>query len=453
MDATGIGFAGIEGAWWLPAAAPFALPEQISPELAAIGAALFVLFDAVAELYGTPAGAACGLDQLLEYRVPADIPRLHAPGRVLSVRPDFQLRPLPEQPYYQLVATELEICPSAHGFAHAMQVGYDLPTDLVDGFARLRAGRELLFVSTMEWSEFLFEQLAFCRAVAAAGARAWVLCATPIEALAARVRRGESWQPPMFGIERRPAEWNNDVLARIDAHGFDQFLWPDTASWPDDVGDALVFRFGYFDCFTPAQLERMLQWQARGASFINPTTFVFDSKAVLAGLQIPAVRHQIAARAPGALGVLDRCIPETLLVHPDTIAQVSAEREDWILKYAGFDRGNQAWGGRSLRIGAQHTPEAWHATLRRCLELPWPVVAQRAVPTAHIDIAYIDATSALRWMRHGATRLRSFFLRDTATHPGIDRALVCGTHLTVSGGTLQVSEGTDAVQAPVVFAD
>jgi len=453
MDATGIGFAGIEGVWWLPAAEPFKLPQELSRELAAIGAALFALFDAVGQLYGTPAGAAGGLDQLLEYRVPADITRLHAPGQVLGVRPDFQLRPLLKPPYYQLVATELEICPSAHGFAHAMQVGYGVPTDLIDAFVRLLDGRELLFVSTGEWSEFLFEQLAFCRALAEARARARLLCATPIAALAERVRQGECWQPPMFGIKRRPAGWNEDVLARVQEHGFDQFLWPDAPGWPDNVGDALVFRFGYFDCFTPAQLDRMREWQTRGATFINPTTFIFDSKAVLAALQLPAVRQHIAERAGGALAVLDRCIPETLLVRPDTIAQLSRQREDWVIKYAGFDHGNQAWGGRSLRIGAQYTPEEWLATLHACLQLPWPVVAQRAIATAHIDVAYIDPDNALHWMRQGATRLRSFVLRDATNPAHAKRAIVCGTHLTISGGTLQVSEGTDAVQAPVVFED
>ena len=385
--------------------------------------------------------------------MPVDIARRHAAGSVLAARPDFQLRRLANPPYYQLVATELEICPAAHGFAHAMQVGHGLPTDLVGGFARLLAGRELLFVSTGEWSEFLFEQLAFCRALAEVGARARVLCATPIEELADGIRRGDCWQPPMFGIEKRPARWNDDVLARVHAHGFEQFLWPDASGWPDDVGHALVFRFGYFDCFTPAQLDRMFEWQAHGVTFINPMMSIFDSKAVLAGLQIPALRHQIAGSAPGALEVLDRCIPETLLVRPDTIARLRGERADWIVKYAGFDRDNQAWGGRSLRIGAQHTPEEWQAIIHRCLDLPWPVVAQRAIPTAHIDIAYVDADNALRWMRQGATRLRSFFLRDTTPPSGIARAIVCGTHLTVSGGMLQVSEGTDAVQAPVVFGD
>jgi hypothetical protein len=48
-------------------------------------------------------------------------------------------------------------------------------------------------------------------------------------------------------------------------------------------------------------------------------------------------------------------------------------------------------------------------------------------------------------MADGHTRLRTFFLRDG------DVSVACGSHLTVSGGTMRVSEGTDAVQAPVVF--
>jgi hypothetical protein len=94
---------------------------------------------------------------------------------VLGVRPDFQLCVLDRPPYYQLVATELEICPSAHGFAHALQLGYGLDTDLVAAFARLLGGRELLFAGTSQWSEFLFEQLAFCQALAERGARARAL--------------------------------------------------------------------------------------------------------------------------------------------------------------------------------------------------------------------------------------------------------------------------------------
>ena len=183
---------------------------------------------------------------------------------------------------------------------------------------------------------------------------------------------------------------------------------------------------------------------------MNPTMFILDSKVIMATLQLPYLRQQIAAQAPAALATLDRCIPETLLVEPATVAQLRREQRDWVVKYAGYDRGNQAWGGRSLRVGMQRTGDEWARILDSCLELPWPVVAQRVAPTARIDIAYTRPAGNMAWMRQGATRLRSFMLRDSAA---VAAVTVAGTHLTVSSAAMQVSEGTDTVQAPVVFRD
>ena len=466
MNQTGIGFAGIDGVWWLPAVEPFALPRRVADDLARIGAAVFALFDALSGLYGSPEGAACGLDRLLEHKVPADIPRLMAPGRAMAVRPDFQLCLLDGEKDYRLVATELEICPSAQGFAHAMQLGYGLTTDLVDAFAHMLSGRELLIVCSSQWSEFLFDQLAFCRALAAAGARARVLCDAPIATLAERARRGAIWRPPMFGVRESPATWDTDLARRIRDHGFEPHLWPDTAGWPDAVGDVVVLRFGYFDCFSAELLQRLLRWQAAGATFLNPTQFILDSKAVMAALGLPAVRRRIAEVQPDALATLDDCIPETLLVEPASIARLRRERPEWVVKYAGFDRGNQAWGGRSLQVGALHEPDSWARILHGSLELPWPVVAQRFTPTARLDIAYLDSQDTPRWMRQGATRLRAFMLRRSEHNPplspawergsggeGASNITICGAHLTISGGAVQVSESTDAVQAPVEFRD
>jgi hypothetical protein len=378
-----------------------------------------------------------------------------------------------------LVATELEICPSAQGFAHAMQVGYGLTTDLVDAFARMLGSRELLIVSTGQWSEFIFDQLAFCRALAAVGARARVLCDTPIATIAERASCGAIWRPPMFGVREQPAVWDVDLMRRIRDNDFEPCLWPDATVWPDSVGDAVVFRFGYFDCFSTKLLQGLLRWQAAGATFLNPTQFILDSKVVMAALGLPAVRQRIHARDPHALAVLDDCIPETLLVEPEIIARLRREQPQWVVKYAGFDRGNQAWGGRSLQVGALHAPDSWARVLHSSLELPWPVVAQRFTPSMRLDIAYLDDQDTTRWMRQGASRLRAFLLREDILplSPGSERlrsehtlplspawgrgsggegppsVTVCGAHITVSGGAVQVSESTGAVQAPVVFRD
>jgi len=452
MNATGIGFAGIAGAWWLPAVESFALPAQVANDLEQIAYAIFCLFDTVTTHYGTSTGAAWGLTALLENKVPDAIPRLTGEGRVLAVRPDFQLVRLTGAPArYQLVATELEICPSAHGFAHAMQVGYGLGTDLVEQFAQLLAGRELIFVGTNQWSEFLFEQLAFCRALAEIGAHGRVLYDLPVATIAEQVRNGERWQPPIFGIRSKPAGWQDDVWARIQQADLQHFLWPNDTVWPAAVDDAVVFRFGYFDCFTKEKLAHFAQWQARGATLLNPAHFILDSKVIMAALQLPGVRRHLADLEHTALSVLDACIPETILLTVDQADQLVYEQADWVLKFAGYDSGHQAWGGRSLQIGAQQSAQAWQQILARYLALPWPIVAQRAVPSAKVDLAYLDIEDNVHWLQGGTTRLRTFMLRpDRITRPATT-VLVGGSHITVSGGTMQVSESTDAVQAPVHF--
>lgn len=440
LNETGIGFAGIDGVWWRSAREPFVLPAALAGELAAIGVAVFTLLDVVADLYAHD-GSVAGL---LGHKVPAHLRPWVGNGRVDSLRPDFQLVVEPGG-RYRLVATELEMCPSAHGFAHAMQVAYGLEPDLAHGFARYLDGRPLLFVGTQQWSEFLFEQLAFCRALADVGAVGRVLYDLPIAAIAMEVRQGRRWQPPLFGIRQKPADWNEDVIGRIQAHGLAPYCWPDDEQWPDEVGNAVVFRFGYVDCFAPERLARLARWQAQGATLLNPPTFFLDSKVVMATVGLPSVRAAVTAVSPTALLILDRCIPQTLLLTSETAEQLAGEKDDWVVKFAGFDGGNQAWGGRSLQIGATHSAASWRAVLAHCLALPWPVVAQRVTPSAVVEMPYLDGVGKVQWLRDGRTRLRTFFLRDD---PAVT---VCGAHLTVSGKTMQVSEATDAVQAPIVF--
>ena len=138
-------------------------------------------------------------------------------------------------------------------------------------------------------------------------------------------------------------------------------------------------------------------------------------------------------------------------LHP--AAALLAEKDTWIIKYAGFDGDNQAWGGRSLQVGAAHSAVSWRQVLQEALVLPWPVIAQKAVPSVQVDIPFVDGDGEIRVMENGRTRLRTFFLRkgETAASTALSTSVLCGSHLTVSGDTHRVSEGTDAVQAPVIF--
>ena len=454
MNATGIGLAGLEGVWWLPAAQPFVLPRESQNQLQHIAQAVFALFGAVRDLYSTDEGEACGLNRLLSYKVPPHLLKWASRKPVLAVRPDFQLVIRPAKSDHQvfaLVATELEICPSAQGFAHAMQMGYALEPDLVKTYAEFLDGRELLIVCTQAWSEFIWDQLAFCRALIDVGARAHLLFDMPIQVLAEQVKQKQRWVPPMFGISKSPEVWNDDVLARIKASGVPTSQVSETRNaLPHNT---VIFRFGYLDCFSADVLQRLNDWEQQGTPFLNPTSFLYDSKVIMAALNIPQVRAKLRPARfsetrqvyDDVLHTLDHCIPKTRLLTPDLLPQLQHERSDWVLKFAGFDSGQQAWGGRSVQLGLHHTHASWIEVLHRYLDLPFPVVAQRIAPSMSLDIGYVDEHGEQQVMCDGNTRLRSFFLRDG------DDVNVCGTHLTVSGGMMQVSESTAAVQSAIVF--
>lgn len=454
MTETGIGYAGIEGAWWLPACAPFVLPLDQHERLYQAARAMFGLLDVVGERYGTVEGEQMGLNALLNYKVPSHLIGVHSRQPVLSLRPDFQLSAV------GVAATELEICPSAQGYVHAMQLAYGLRPDLVPALADLvkKCGAQaFVFVCTVEWSEFWWEQLAICRALADYGVRGYVYLSTPIHTLAEQVQRGELWQPPIFGVPHKPALWQDDVLARIDAGGFAPYVLHDLAAV--SPSSAIYFRFGYFDCFSPLLMQQLAKLEQQGAIFLNPTSFVYENKAVMAALHLNALQKDLLQRDADAPQVLATCIPETYVLARAADARKFAdatisperlchERADWVLKFAGFDKGNQAWGGRSLQIGAQHNEATWREVVARYVDLPFPVVAQRVSPSQQVDIDFY-AGDDRKTLRNGTTRLRSFMFRDV-TSGGIT---IAGSHLTISGGTMQVSEGSGAVQTPIVFAD
>ena len=69
--------------------------------------------------------------------------------------------------------------------------------------------------------------------------------------------------------------------------------------------------------------------------------------------------------------------------------------------------------------------------------------AQRAVPTARVDVDYLERSGERHTLADGATHLRAFLLRAAGG------ASALGAHVMVAAGGAGVAEATDAVQGPV----
>ena len=448
MQETGIGLAGCAGAWWSPTVAPFEMSNGEEQQLAEIGRSIFQFTDAVAdELRENPNGA---FAQQLYRKVPPHIAEVFDLSPMLMCRPDFQLVPTPNG--IQLVLTEIEIAPSSQSYAHAMQVAYGLPLDIAPAFAKLLGGRDLLFVGTHEWSWYLKDQLAFCKALAAHGARGRVIYDRSFAQMQTEIDAGERWQRPIPGLPDTMDHWQPSITAHAERYGLTDFL---LERWPSEIGDAIVFRFGYVEHFSAEQHAQFKRWQAQGATFLNPFSFHLDSKVTLTGVYAPAIRARLAAET---VATLERCIPETILLAHNTIDDLVHDKDSWLIKFAGFDQSNAAWGGRSVRFGRGYSDldrlvrgvDRWRAELEVAAQLDWPVVGQRLASTQQVTLDHFLPDGSITTLNNGYSRLRTFFLRSNVTDTA--NTVHCGSHLTVTGKTMNVSEHADGVvQAPVVF--
>ncbi len=440
IRSTGVGLAGFEGAWWSPATQPFEMTSAEFNQLSHIGRSLFQYADAItAELREQPDSY---FSRQLQQKVPVHIVETFSTAPMLMCRPDFQLVPTPDG--VQLVLTEIEIAPFSAGCAHAMQIAYGIPADIAPAFARMLHGRELLFVGTHEWSWYLYDQFAFCKALAVHGARGRILSDRTFDQMETEIQRGERWQLPIPGIEQPPDPWQPGITAHINRFDLQSHVCNE---WPEDLGDAVIYRFGYVEHFTPAQHAIFRQWQEQGATFLNPFSFHLDSKVLLLGARTPSIRKRLDTETVAAL---ERCVPETVLLTSNNLGQLVAEKNTWLIKFAGFDQANTAWGGRSVRFGRQFSSEAWRKLLRESLNLNWPVVAQHVTDSMRLTLDYYQSDGSIATLQKGYTRLRTFFLRnDVQSTP---HAVHCGSHITVTGDTMNVSEqARGAIQSPVHF--
>ncbi len=439
MNETGIGYKGMDGISWRVGAQPFALPTQLETAICRIGDAVMLLADAVAELYGHDAA----LTELLCHKAPPRIPRLMDRGSTYDVfRPDMVI--VKDQHGLRCVITELESCPAGHGMLYTMQHGYGLPSQMVNAFVDYLCGRPYLVFATRQWSEYVFEQAAFCDALRKRGVNARILFDCPLTEIAEIARR---WQCPQAASAAIKATWDTDVLCRLRVHGFHEFVHGiDTL--PASVGNAVVFRFGYFDNFSPETLQRLGEWQDRGARIVNPLQYPLESKALMAAAWLLNVERWITARDPEAVAILHRSLAQTRLLAPDCYdsAELTRDRAYWLTKFAAWDGGNQSWGSRSLDVGSQCSAALWERSLKERLQLPHPVVAQHVIASAQYDVDCLEEDGSISSLADARTRLTPFLMRGPN-----GKAVHAGSMITLRADTFRIHGATDAVEMPVVF--
>lgn len=440
--ATGVGYKGLSGVSWLPGLTEMPLGSDVEQQIVDLGRAIFGLTDAVAALWEGDHR----VRSLLQHRVPGRIPRIAARQRVSIIRPDIVLIPHGES--FRPVCTELESCPAGQGMTHAMQLAYGLPTEMVDRFIELLDGRPFTVVATNQWAEYVWDQASFVWALRERGVNARMVFDRPLNEIQIQVNGDGplAWKIPAAVTASVRAQWNSDFLGRLQALDWIEFVCG--GELPESL-PGVVFRFGYFDNFSPGNLARMERWIEQGTEIVNGLDFWHESKVVMAAIGLESVQSWIVERhGTEMLQVLHDCVATTRLLDPSfcNLAELREQRAYWLTKFAAWDGDNQSWGSRSLELGSACGQEAWSRSLEARMGLHHPVVAQHVIRSAQFSRCYVGADSRVAMLTGARIRVTPFLLRlqDGSTAHA-------GSTATLRSGTFRIHGATDAVEVPIRF--
>ncbi len=425
-NATGIGYKGMEGTSWHMCPQTLALPAQLNNELTALGQALFILNDVVRTLWiaGDPA-----VHTLLTHKVPAHIPRIVADAPVLLLRPDLVLVDKGNGEY-SVVCTEIESCGAGLGMAYSLQVQYGMSHDHIDAFVQMLAGRDFVVMATHHWAEYIREVMTFMNALKQRGVKIRYILDRKLAEIQKLIqpdgpRSDLRWVMPAALPDHLKANWNTDLIGQLQRTGFIESIEDyDEADLPQDVGDALVFRFGYSSNFSPNVTALMETWRAVGAEFLNPVQHYLENKAFLGTAWLKSVCNRITEQYGAEhVATLHRCLATTsvlgLALDPSWLIPnifTDEDERDYqaraVIKYAGMDDENQSWGARSVLIGSRMTTPAWERAVAEYKRKLFPAVQQVLINSVQFDVGYVDHTGTLREMPKARTRLTPFMIRQ-----------------------------------------
>ncbi len=454
MNQTGVGYKGFVGVSWRASVEPVVLPEHIGTQIDALARAIFLLHDAVRELYPTSER----LQALLTHKKPDRILPIMMADSVDVVRPDIVIvRDLDGT--FRPVVTELESAPAGQGMAHAMQVGYGLQPTLIEEFIRYLNGRPFRILATHEWAEYTWDQGVWVNELRKRGVDAELWFDRPLDEVAATAKL---WQEPTGMPNHMRKQWDTDFLGRLKSTGFDAFVRGYNAiEMPEPPIGSAIFRFAYFDNLSSNLLQAMERWANSGRSIINGHRFCLETKVLMAAAWEPEVIAWLQEHDSHVVGVLHRCLAETRLlasgfVDRDKLIGITNEvrpegepaRNWWLTKFAAWDGNNQSWGSRSLVVGDEVSEAQWVASIDERLELPHAVVVQHKILSHDYDVRWVETSGKSALLTNAKIRVTPFFLRMPT-----GEVVSVGTTGTWRVGTTRVHGATDAAEGPILFRD
>ncbi len=444
MNATNVGYKGFpEGVSWLQMIEPFKLPGDFLDRIGQIGRALSLGFKAVRACYESDTS----LRHLLNFGKPDCIPELMLGDHVGLMRPDIVVHKDIVTGELRPVITELESCPGGQGMAHAMEVGYGLPTTMLDGYIRWLRGRKLRVIATSDWSEYTWEQACFIEALRKKGVDAEIWFDSPLRKIHERVQI--EWTPHIDIPHEIRARWDRDFLGRLKRCGFDEFVHGSDEGMPDVLGsNYVVCRFGYFDnLLKTGAIQLMTQWQRQGTLIANPLWHSLESKMLMAAFWHPSVTAWMEERDPDALVELQNGIAQT---YPITgfPAEVRERRTEWTTKVAAYDGANLSWGSRGVYFGQQFGAKAWDAHLTECAAKPYPIVTQMFIKSEQFPVVYRDTHGVIRADHGNRTRVTPFILFHDDAEGTID---VPGSTISLCPDTLKIHGTSRTKEGPILY--
>ncbi|HET8575336.1 MAG TPA: hypothetical protein VFM02_04190 [Candidatus Paceibacterota bacterium] len=395
-----------ENAPWRMLEQPFAVSGQTLEELKKFSLAYFLFSDAVHRLSD---GGNEMVKTLVRHKLPKGF--LAKSGKSLSRRLRFDLVLRNDGNFF---LTEAESAPGGEGFTQVFQELYGVFPTIADDMKEYLDGRPYRILMAPEWTgDCLVEQLILVKALRERGVDAKLLVMHSPENLDRALMGTRFWQNPVPPFETIRS------LGLLEGAEFCEEL-------PEKLPPStVVFRMMYYRDVTKEILYRLSEWEKQGVVFSNGLHYVYENKAMLACLAVPAIRERL--EKSHSLEILERHIAKTELVFcgvSDISSQYRRQRE-LVLKAAAHTPKSE--GAREVFVGTNETQVEWEAKIGRSMGAEYPCVVQQLVKGGSWDIRHFERDGSdnlmrgakIRWTPFVTLVVRGCGCREISVSPGM----------------------------------